>query len=952
MKLSLITTLICLTAANLSAIENSFFNPSASLTNPNWAVSANWIDSSSSSSSAPAYAPGLSPTSGQGGDIATIVSAVNNLNYQNPAQPIVLGSLIVDPYNSPNQSSTLIQIARLINNSVNATLRPILSGRAPTPTVDAGSSSLSMTLNNLKFKAGSNPRDLAGIFAGQSPQSQTIDVSGTIELESPFYINLRVNRVPLPGINAVTSLRLASTIVGNGNPIFIGGNNTYTVSINGSNSDVSSWTINSATNNATTVFLNTTISSDLTIHRGNVFINNGHLTENVVLTMNGGTLNTRGTSQSVQRLVMNGGTILGSVIEVPLVRKISNAPPSIVIGPGSTFLVDEIDITTPTGTPEDPVDPSDPTPITILVDGGELLFNLLKADQHVNIDVEHNGLIGSHDIANIEITNGSNIFIHTDTTCVFENLNDETQFVCSGTGTMIFTGDEHVSILEATPSNLTFEYGESASDHTFLHQPNSILVHNQGEIIDGFGDLTILGPNNERGTLSDDGEIQPGGRTPGTLTLIANLVQSPNAIMRVTMEHRNSGQLIVKEGFVDLNGTLIMEGCQIEMPIGRQVVLIDNRSGEGIRGNFRCFVDRLSDNVMANPYLSADRHTYLAGIGASPQAGIGSAIQTINFGVTEQTLFITERTWEMRPWPASQQPLTASNEQIESGKFWEKPSNHPATIYIAPIGNWGSVDRQGTQRGFDFNSVGGLLGGDYAFERVGVGAFIGYEHSKGTIDCNYGNFRMNSLIGQAYGTFVLTNDRNLFADLSLGGARNWLTFNRQTSFAIAKGTPNGWTYDGYLGFGYNLTVKKEWRLTPILGIQYIKSHIDSFSETGSGVEDLCVNDFNKHFLRSWVGATFGGKLERSKVIWMPQIHSYWQHEFADLSRCLGVANPCIQTHKSLKIFTAQRNYGIIGADLSVIFGSNYNWTVTGAYDYLWSRKANVNNLYGKLGYNF
>jgi autotransporter-associated beta strand protein len=499
----------------------------------------------------------------------------------------------------------------------------------------------------------------------------------------------------------------------------------------------------------------------------------------------------------------------------------------------------------------------------------------------------------------------------------------------TGNGVLALAGQDVLTLNESPDSHVTIEFGLTKNDVIRFNQ--AVFTNYCGDTIDGFGRL-IIRPLNATtvGTLINEGMIRPGDREAGTLTLEANLVQRPSATALFTVQRSTASQLIVREGGVTLDGRLIVQGCEEDLPLGCALTLIDNCCGQGIQGNFRCFTDQLCSNIMGTPFLSADQHRFLLGIGASPQAEMGAALQTLNFGVTQETLFAAQRTWEIRPW-----------ENIEK--------RDPATLYIAPLGSWGSQDNHCSQRGFDFHSYGGLIGGDYAFERVGVGAFIGYDHYKGDINCDFGDFRIGSLFGQLYGTFIPAPDRNFFIDLTLGGMRNWFTLNRQAFCGTAQGTPNGWTYDGYVGVGYNLSTKKEWRLTPIVGIQYIHSRVNAFNESGAGAEDLNVDDFKQHFLRSWVGATFGGKIQRNTIIWIPQVHAYWQHEFARTSRCLAVSNPCLNTCKNLGVFTGGRNWGIAGGDLGVQFGE---WQVTGAYDYFWGSGASVNNVYAQVAYHF
>lgn len=292
-------------------------------------------------------------------------------------------------------------------------------------------------------------------------------------------------------------------------------------------------------------------------------------------------------------------------------------------------------------------------------------------------------------------------------------------------------------------------------------------------------------------------------------------------------------------------------------------------------------------------------------------------------------------------------------QQIDVGRFWAKPLGLPATVYLVPVGSWGKVDGTQTTQSAKFYTAGGALGADYAFANVGLGAFVGYEWAKGTEACQFGSNHTHTVFAHGYGAWLPLPDRHFFIDFNLGGSRNWYTFYRTIDcLRTATGKPRGWEYDGYLGIGYNIDMRREWRLTPITGIQYTNVRIDGFTETGAEALNHVVDRFKTHSWLSWLGGTFGGKLERNKVIWMPEVSGFWLHEFAGLCHSLTVFSPCFNSCKNEAVLVGDRNYGIAGVKLRLLFGPKYRWIVSGAYDYFWSRHVHTNYLYGSFGMNF
>jgi hypothetical protein len=542
-------------------------------------------------------------------------------------------------------------------------------------------------------------------------------------------------------------------------------------------------------------------------------------------------------------------------------------------------------------------------------------------------------------------------------------------------GTLVFAGNNVVSSFALNGGIVVI--GRTAGEFTTLG--NSVFTVNAGTRLEGFGTLNSTSPSF---TVHNSGIVEPGDAAQlGMLTIQGgSYIQEPGGTLFIRAINRSVSSLVVTGGGVNLNGTLMVTGTGVNFQNGDRVVILDNTQGTGITGTFARFVENITNDLLAK-YVVLPNQVVLEFF-PSPEPEIGAG-ETAQITLVEgHTLNVLSRLRAVRTrsdgYLVSQpeyqteadhpkktitlrksrnldyKPLATAEtqEQITAGKFWKKPFDTPASVYVAPLGSWGRVSKINVQEGYKFDSVGGLIGADYAFDRVGAGLLLGYEGLHGSVEDSFGTFRLKSAFGELYGTFLPLKNRNLFIDLILGGSRNWYTFNRQSSCFVATGTPKGWEYDAYAGLGYDFNIKKEWRFTPIFGFQYINTSINAFTEDGAFDENLEVGSQRMHSSRTWLGASFGGKLNRNKIIWMPEVRGYWQHEFAPLSHCLTVNSPCFCFCENLRIFTGERNYGDLGAELRVLFGQHYNWSLAGAYDYFWSRSSHTNYLYGELGYNF
>lgn len=273
-------------------------------------------------------------------------------------------------------------------------------------------------------------------------------------------------------------------------------------------------------------------------------------------------------------------------------------------------------------------------------------------------------------------------------------------------------------------------------------------------------------------------------------------------------------------------------------------------------------------------------------------------------------------------------------------------NKQPGSIYIAPFGNFGAIDTRITQLGNEYTSVGGLIGGDYAFSRMGFGAQAGYVKFHGSA-YEYGNYDQNEVFLGIYGTFLPTSSDNFYLDLSVAGGYDWYQTDRITPAGYAHGEPDGWNIDAFSEIGYDYHFG-HMRLTPQLALQYAYIDISDYQETDAATANLKVDGRSTNSLRSWLGLSFAGDIVRNSFKVTPEIRAFWLYEYLDLDLSVQAVTVANQT-TNLSIYGHERNSGVIGAELN--FESN-DWTVTFDYDFFFNNGMYSNMLYGEIGYNF
>ena len=291
--------------------------------------------------------------------------------------------------------------------------------------------------------------------------------------------------------------------------------------------------------------------------------------------------------------------------------------------------------------------------------------------------------------------------------------------------------------------------------------------------------------------------------------------------------------------------------------------------------------------------------------------------------------------------------LTASaGEAIQVGEFRNKQVENPTSIYIAPFGSIGGFETVEYQLGHYFNTIGGLIGADYAFSRAGFGFQAGYVNFDG--DSNkWGDNDQNEVFAYLYGTFLPTPCKKFYVDLSIGGGYNWFELNRKIADTTITGNPHGWNVDAYLETGYDFWYQKM-RFTPKLALQYVYLWISEYQEKKEGPLSFNVSSRSNDSLRSWLGASIGGETQIFSTKFIPSLRAFWVYEFTDLDQKIEAVSPLVGSTQ-LKVYGHQRNSGVVGAEF--VFQGKH-WSFTFDYDFFWNQLLYSNMFYGEIGYNF
>ena len=197
-------------------------------------------------------------------------------------------------------------------------------------------------------------------------------------------------------------------------------------------------------------------------------------------------------------------------------------------------------------------------------------------------------------------------------------------------------------------------------------------------------------------------------------------------------------------------------------------------------------------------------------------------------------------------------------------------------------GDFGTGDRDGDagQRGFDYDTTGGMLGLDWrAGEKHALGAAVGYGAADLELDRGRGSADLESWFGSVYGTL---GSRTAYLDAAAGYSADDYRFSRPTGFAprpTASASPGGSTWFALLSGGYHFT-RGPTTFGPIVGGRWTRSRIGGYREDAGPLALSVRHTVNE----SWIGF-LGGQaagLFRFDGLWLaPHVRITAEHDFGD-----------------------------------------------------------------------
>ena len=185
-------------------------------------------------------------------------------------------------------------------------------------------------------------------------------------------------------------------------------------------------------------------------------------------------------------------------------------------------------------------------------------------------------------------------------------------------------------------------------------------------------------------------------------------------------------------------------------------------------------------------------------------------------------------------------------------------------------------DRGGITVGLDSPMSWGLIGGA-----------LNYNYTSGEFDHDGGDFQQNSFGGLLYGSYYPSDSS--FIDGVIGLAGKGYTIDRLVVangnfFGKARGDTLGFEFQSSVSGGYDFSFDN-FTIGPRVGIHYLRTELDDFSETGSPLA-LHYEDQAKDSLTSTAGFQGSVAISTSFGVVVPQVNAEYVHEFLNDRRTI------------------------------------------------------------------
>ncbi|MCK9554823.1 autotransporter domain-containing protein [bacterium] len=261
---------------------------------------------------------------------------------------------------------------------------------------------------------------------------------------------------------------------------------------------------------------------------------------------------------------------------------------------------------------------------------------------------------------------------------------------------------------------------------------------------------------------------------------------------------------------------------------------------------------------------------------------------------------------------------------------------------------------RGVSNGYRATIWGTAVGGDIpAFDdKVRLGISGGYARSDINSKDNHGQTDIDSYQGTLYAGYI-DGEKPYYVNGAFSFAYNTYKSSRRivigTDTRTAKSDYDGQQYSVIVDGGYTFSVE-QFRITPIASLQYMRLHLESYTETNADALNLKVKSQNYDMLQSGLGMKFERPYETELGTLIPEIHARWLYDF------IGDKQETTSTFSggggsfATEGFDPAQNSLNVGCKLVLI--TKGNWDFEANYDFEYKEDFLAHTGWVNIRYNF
>jgi outer membrane autotransporter protein len=200
--------------------------------------------------------------------------------------------------------------------------------------------------------------------------------------------------------------------------------------------------------------------------------------------------------------------------------------------------------------------------------------------------------------------------------------------------------------------------------------------------------------------------------------------------------------------------------------------------------------------------------------------------------------------------------MNAGDRTIVEKNFW-----------IKPFYSYIKQDNKDGSKGFAAHVKGVALGGDAKYNdesKLGLAFTYASTHQR-TNDIDQRN-NMDIYGLTAYGSMLVDSDTKLKGNVGINfyNVRSARAIETTTSIATANYTSYSINANAKVSRSYD--INDEFKISPIVGLDYVRYHNPSYNETGAGGLNLHVDSFNENLLSAKVGSGFNYNIDNTSKV--------------------------------------------------------------------------------------